>query len=341
MGYVSEVRRWIKTHGNYNDPCPGVDFDFITEDVCNYLRERAKTTKALSGVLSALKQMGMICGQVLHTSKFQQPSLQYQKLRSAVSRLHKGRRDAGLDTGVDQAIGTGRFANSLLLSGFSVFSFKYFHRIHPLHREFIVCGAMQYKSCSRFGLFNETTPLQKHLHFAAHINSYRLASTFRKTHKSNRPYSLTFPVDPSDDTDAFTVRHPAGPTMMTAGTLIHWHLRSLTHTYGNQDVNAPLFPLMARLPNRRASFAKWLREMYTLVLPIGSTIPARIRPHSNRAGWLTDHARAGTSSEHMMAHGRWKSRVAMNTYIRPLVSDLCHSSAFRYIPKSIRKKCNA
>ena len=338
LGYVSEVRRWIKTHGGSLKPCPGIDFDFDTDDVREYLGNRALTTKALSGILSALKQMGMLCGFVLHTSKFQQPSLQYQLLRHEVGNLHKARRDAGLDTGINQAVGTGKFAISQLLSAFSLFSFRQMCRLHPQHREFICQNVMQYRGCSRYGLFHYTTPKHSDLRFVEHSNCYRLSSTWRKTGKSNKPYTITYPVSAADDTDAFVVKHPSGPTMVSTGMIIHWYLRALQMHNGPPTANSLLFPLTASISNRRAAFAKWLRSMYVFVLPAGSTIPQRIRPHSNRAGWATDHVRKGTNAEAIMAHGRWSSRKAMNEYIRSLVSDLCHSSAFRYIPKVIRRQ---
>ena len=331
--YQSEVRRWIDFHNG--EPVPGIDAEFNTQGLQDYLSYRATTTKGLAGILSALKQMGMLAKFELHSSKFQQPSLMYQELQFHIHRLEKEARLQGKIKGANAAVGVGRFGNGLLLSGFSCFSYKMFKRLAPIHQECIGILSFLYRGGGgRFGLFQFTVPQHIHLTFAAHINAFRLEATWRKTHKSNTPYTITVPLDPTEDCPGFLVQHPTGPTRVTAGTLIHWYLQANDSNETTED--DPIFPIFAAAKDRRGLFTAWLRSMFTMVLPHGSTIPRRIRPHSLRAGWVNDRVRAKVPAETIMAEGRWASKAAMLTYIRAIIRDLLHSDNFRYIPKTVR-----
>jgi hypothetical protein len=333
-GYLSEINFWIKWH--YSRNVPGIHRPFDTADIQDYLRYRSSKTKGFAGILSALKQMGMHSGYTLHSSKYQQPSTQFQLLQDTIRKLKKQRRDAGLDNGINQAIGAGRFGIALLLSAFACYSFKKFLRLNQRQRENIVTLCMTYSGCMRFGLFHHAVPMQFHITFVAHTNAYRLEATWRKTHKSNRPYAITFPLQNTPDSPGFIVQHPSGPTVVTTGTIIHWYIRAAQIQPPPNNVS--FLPMLSATTNRRRMFSTWLKAMFTLVLPHGSTIPTRIRPHSGRAGWVSDRVRAQVPAETIMSEGRWASRAAMQSYIRTLIRDLCRSNNFRYIPKSVRRE---
>ena len=174
--------------------------DFDTAGMQDYLEFRAETRKGLAGVLSALKQMGMLSGFSLHSSKFQQPSTQYQQLQHTIRKLEAKRMDEGLDAGVNQAVGVGRWGGGLLMSAFSCYSYKKFKKLGKIHQECLAIFSIMYRGGGgRFGLFQYTVPHHLHLTYAAHIHAFRLEATWRKTHKSNTPYTITVPLDPTED----------------------------------------------------------------------------------------------------------------------------------------------
>ena len=333
-GYRSEVNMWIKFHGQYH--VPGIHMIFDTSDIQDYLRFRAAKTKGFAGILSALKQMGMLCGYSLHSSKYQQPSAQFQVLQHTINKLRKQRRDQGLDNGVNQAIALGKFGIGLLLSALSCYSYKQFRRLNQAHRENLTVLGMIYSGCARFGLFHYEIPKSTQITFVGHSNAYRLEATWRKTHKSNRPYSINFPLAATADSPGFVVQHPSGPTVVTTGLLIHWYTRTMEEQLLSEGTQ-PFFPTLHAQPDRRHSFSKWLKDMFKLLLPQGSAIPTRIRPHSPRAGWVCDRVRAQVPAETIMAEGRWGSRQAMQQYIRTMLRDLCRTNNFRYIAKQVRR----
>ena len=199
----------------------------------------------------------------------------------------------------------------MMLSAFACYSFKKFRRLNPRHRENIVILCMTYSGCMRFGLFHHAVPRRFQVTFVAHTNAYRLEATWRKTHKSNRPYAINVPLDSSPDSPGFIVQHPSGPTVVTTGMLIHWLIRAAPD---QQSHDSSFFPTLSTTPNRRLMFSSWLKAMFTMTLPHGSTIPARIRPHSGRAGWVSDRVRSQVPAETIMSEGRWASRAAMQSY---------------------------
>ena len=331
-GYISEVNMWIKFHEGYH--VPGIHMIFDTADIQDYLRFRSIKTKGLAGILSALKQMGMLCGYSLHSSKYQQPSAQFQVLQHTITKLKKQRRAKGLDNGVNQALTLGKFGIGLLLSALSCYSYKQFRRLNQSHRENITILCMTYSGCARFGLFNHAVPMSSHVTFVGHSSAYRLEATWRKTNKSNRPYTITFPLAATANSPGFVVQHPSGPTVVTTGLVIHWYIRTMEEQLLHAGPQ-PFFPNLHAAPDRRHLFSTWLKAMFSLLLPHGSPLPARIRPHSGRAGWVSDRVRAQAPAETIMSEGRWASRPAMQTYIRTMLRDLCRTNNFRYIPKKV------
>ena len=95
--------------------------------------------------------------------------------------------------------------------------------------------------------------------------------------------------------------------------------------------------MLARKADRRSVYQRWLRFVYTNILPEGSTLPARIRPHSARAGWATDRSRQEVPTHTILAEGRWTDERAMRKYIRTNVRDLSTSSRHRIMPAALRK----
>ena len=142
---------------------------------------------------------------------------------------------------------------------------------------------------------------------------------WRKTGKSNKEYAIAFPIDPLKESQRYSV-YVNGEIIITlsTGLLIRWYIRSV---HGNRTrPDGPFFPHMSR-PNRRTVYTTWFKTMFTLVLPMGSPLPALIKPHSPRAGWATDRAHDNTTIMAIMAEGRWKSRKTVCDYTSARESD--------------------
>ena len=232
------------------------------------------------------------------------------------ARLKKARRLAGHDAVTNEALATGNFAVTLLLSAFDVRSKRRFEKLHPTHRELIVINVMQHTGCIRFGLFRFTDILREQLMFSAHLRAQVLRATWRKTHKSNRPYSITFPMRPPPNNPArYALPGARGPTYITAGKIISWYL-DITNLK-DAPGHTPLFPCLALVTNRRAYYANWLKTVYKALLPPECNLHLRIRPHSNRAGWATDRARDNAHQPPYHPNGRTLERHQSDDQIHP------------------------
>ena len=333
--YRSEVVRWVQFHSDY-PRIPGIHEDFSERTLQNYLRYRSETCRDLSVICSKLKMMGGKCGFVLCTSKHQQPSLQYQRLRSCKLAINKTRREAGRDADTNEALGTGNLAITMVLSGYDVRSARRCRPLHALVREFITIHVMLHGGCLRFGIFRYTDILREQLEFSAIDNCHLLRTTWRKTKKSNRPYSIKFPCRPDAGNPArYVIPGTRGPTYTSVGTVITWYLQASNLL--NAPGHALLFPRSAEISDRRGAFTRWLQATYAALLPPGSNIPRRIRPHSGRAGWATDRARQNANAHTIMLEGRWSDPRAMRRYIRTSLRDLVTSARHRALPQEMKK----
>ena len=328
--YRREAVRWVQFHA----ACaiiPGIHAPFTDASLKAFLGHRSKTTKALAHITSALKMMGTVCGHILHSSRYQQPSLQYQRQRFEKAALHKMRRENGLDKAVKQALACGSFGLSILFGAFDLRSQKRMALLHPFHQMGCAIASGLHAGCGRFGLYDNTDPTREDLVFAAQDSAHHLMATWRKTKKSNRPYALRFPCKPPrNDPARYVIPGPRGPTYITAGQIWTWYLANMGLT--NAPGSTPLFPLLQECTDRRAAYCFWLRTMFTMALPVGSTIPARLSPHSMRAGWVSDQARRQVPLHTIKAQGRWESIAALQKYIHTSMRDISTSQRFRPIP---------
>lgn len=334
--YRKEAVRWIQFH-NGDRLIPGVHTPFDTNDLISFLTVRSKTTKALSAIVCKLKKMGELCSQELHSCKHQQPSLQYQRLRSAINRLRRGRRDAGLDNGNNAATAVGNFAISILLAALDCGEFLNFQSLAQLHRECLTILVMQHSGCMRFGIFRYTTITRRNLSYATQDLSWVLSTDWGKYQATTRAYTIRFPSDPGHlhPANYHVSRFPLGMQDVPAGHIIAWYVRTLGPDY---PLDAPLFPALEAFADKRSTYQRWLQHMFTLALPAGSAIPPLIRPHSARAGWATDRSRQETPTHTLLAEGRWSDRRAMRTYIRTNVRDLSANADFRRISAAARSR---
>ena len=336
--YRAEAVRWVQYHEDC-DLIPGIHTEFSTAGLQRYMRHRSETTKSIENVLTMLKKMGEKCGFVLCNTKYQQPSLQYQRLRTERLELSRTRREAGLDSETNEALATGNFAVTILFSSLDMRSQQRLMTLHPCHREFSTIFGLQHGACLRFGLFRDTDILREDIVFSAHDNSYAFRTTWRKNGKSNRPYTIKFPCKPVAGSPArYALPGARGPTYVTAGRILHWYLRGTNlHTAPGHTL---LFPKLARMGDRRAEYQKWLQFMFTSALPADAGVEAfihRIRPHSARAGWATDRTRQNVTTPTLLREGRWTDPRAMAKYVRTSLRDVVTSTRHRQISDEIKR----
>ena len=336
--YRAEVVRWVQFH----EGCtliPGIHTEFSTSGLQKYMRHRNETTKSIANVITMLKKMGEKCGFVLCNSKYQQPSLQYQRLRTERLDLARDRREAGLDTGINEALATGNLGVTILLSAFDIRSQQRFMTLHPCHREYVTIFSMQHGGCMRFGLFRDTDILVEDLIYSAHDNCYALRTTWRKNRKSNRPYTIKFPCRPPPGSPGrYALPGARGPTYVNAGRIVHWYLRSVN--LHNAPGHTLVFPRLARVGDRRAEYSKWLRFVFSSALPADPAVQSlvhRIRPHSARAGWAVDRTRQNVSVPTLLQEGRWTDPRAMAKYVRASLRDMLTSARHRQISDEIKR----
>lgn len=330
--YRDEAVRWVQFHAQC-DAIPGIHIPFTTRGVERYLSHRARSTKCLPFIKCALKAMGMVCNQELHTNAHQQPSLQYQQIQFHCAELLKARRMAGMDSVVNEALGFNNFALSRIYAAFDMRSYRRFRRCHRVHRMYACVSAMQYTGAIRFGLFAESDIMTEDISFRSMDDTYLLTTIWRKTRKSNRPYTIRFPQKPPPNHQArFVLPGRNGPTYITVGDIIEWYLRSEAEL-GN---NACMFPLLIDIEDRRANYMTWLRDVTRQAIPESAPFVHLIRPHGLRAGWATDRSRANIPAHVLAAEGRWKNVDAMLKYIRTTLEDLCSTGEYRPFTAAMR-----
>ena len=203
---------------------------------------------------------------------------------------------------------------SLVCAAFDLRSQKRMAKLHPWHQMGMAITSGLHSWCGRFGLFNDTDPVVDDLQFAAHDQAHHLMTTWRKTKKSNRPHALRVPCRPPRNSPArYVIPGLRGPSYVSAGQIWTWYLANmgLTHAPGS----SPLFPLLMQCPDRRMAYCQWLRTILALTLPEGSPLPARVSPHSMRAGWASDQTRRLVPLHTIMAQGRWESPKALRKYM--------------------------
>lgn len=330
--YRQEAVRWVQFHAEC-EAIPGIHVPFSTSGVQKYLTMRARTTKCLPSIKCALKKMGMLCGHELHTTQYQQPSIQYQQIQHTCNELMRARRAAGLDGVVNEALGYGNFELSRVLASFDVRSYRRFCRCHRVHRMYLCISNMLYTGCIRFGLFDQTDPKMEDLSFRSLDGVYLLNTTWRKTNKSNRPYSIRFPKRPPPNHSArYVVPGRHGPTYISSGDIIEWYLRSEAEL-GNDDY---LFPILRDVMNRRSHYMTWLRAVTRAAMPESAPVIHLIRPHGLRAGWATDRSRCNVPAQTLAAEGRWQDVTAMLRYIRTKLEDVLKTGSYRVMTPAMR-----
>ena len=192
---------------------------------------------------------------------------------------------------------------------------------------------MMYTGCIRFGLFDQTDPKMEDLSFRSLDEMYLLTATWRKTSKSNRPYSISFPRRPPPNHSArYVVPGRHGPTYVSSGEVIEWYVRSETEL-GNTEF---LFPLLMSVTNRRTHYMTWLRSVTRIAMPEATPFLHLIRPHGLHAGWATDRSRCDVPAQTLAAEGRWKDVTAMLRYIRTKLEDVLRTGGYRVMTSAMR-----
>ena len=238
-----------------------------------------------------------------------------------------------MDAIVNEALGYNNFVMSRIYAAFDIRSYRRFRRCHRVHRMYMCISAKMYVGCIRFGLFSDTDIMTEDIIFRAMDAMFLLSTTWRKTHKSNRPCTIRFPKKPPTNHPArFVLPGRNGPSYVTVGDIIEWYLRSEAEL----GDNACLYPLLLDVTDRRAHYMRWLREVTRAAIPESAPFIHLIRPHGLRAGWATDRSRANVPAHVLAAEGRWKNVDAMLKYVRTTLEDLCRTGNYRPLTAAMR-----
>lgn len=195
------------------------------------------------------------------TSKYQQPSLQYQVLQDHKRQLRKNRREAGLHGDTNEALATGTFVIALLLQGFDIGFEEDFARLHPSHRENATIYSTLHVGCVRFGLLNFTDPKREDVCHSNVEASFLFSGIWRKIFKSKRPFTFRIPCSPdSEFPGMYKVKLNRGRVNISTDTIFGWYLKhtNLLDAHGS----AILFPILAAQTDRRRYFV--FRQMTTI-----------------------------------------------------------------------------
>ena len=158
-----------------------------------------------------------------------------------------------MDAIVNEALGFNNFVLSRIYAAFDIRSYRRFRRCHRVHRMYMCISAKMYVGCIRFGLFSDTDIMTEDMIFRAMDAMFLLSTTWRKTHKSNRPYTIRFPKKPPTNHPArFVLPGHNGPSYVTVGDIIEWYLRSEVEL----GDNACPCPLLLDVTDRRAHYMK-------------------------------------------------------------------------------------
>ena len=181
--------------------------------------------------------------------------MQYQEIQYHTEQLLKARRLAGFDQIVNEALGYNNFALSRIYAAFDIRSYRRFRRCHRVHRMYMCICSKMYVGAIRFGLFGETDIMKEDMIFRSLDDVYLLSTIWRKTRKSNRPYTIRFPKRPPPNHPArFVLPGRNGPTYVTAGDIIEWCMRSEAEL-GDDGC---MYPLLMDITDRRTHFMTWL-----------------------------------------------------------------------------------
>ena len=338
--YVDEWKLYVAfASARFGRRVPGRDRPWQIDVVAQYLQYRSRRCNArtLEQIKSKIKHCGICYGHLLPTAKTEGPALQRLQLamvtRAIRKRLAAALRAAGKQVGPKRSMALGRVAMGLLFSAYGATSFAGFSALPQVVRCWLtVCVAMG-TGCMRFFLVRWLWQ-HAYLRWSGLDKTYRVAADWRKM-RNGGEYTVPFPVSPQYQAMYYPVYSPGGAVIgsFTAAAVLAWQVR-LT---GSSQARRLFAPDGGEAPRRSECqcFMRWsFRSLLTAGKGEVSAWVATMTPHGWRAGVAGDLHREKVRPKIIMQTGRWRSRRAMEQYIRDGLAQQLSQPTFRPIPLS-------
>ena len=290
------------------DKIPGRDVPWSLALLAEYMQWRARTCKpsTLKGIFSVLSHFGTMFGFLLPTSRDDDDSLSFRRIRNIKKQLAIDYVErTGEPDEPSRCTPLGKYSVSLLLSAYRVVSRERFEALPRQHRHHLFASVVQHAKAMRYGHFiYRQYKLQQFLRDETD-SSFTLFTDWHR-YSGRERYCLKFSAFPKEDFLWYELRDPDGTIRDTiaAATLMAWHFDELQQA-GETIVFAPVKGEITSREDRQ----KWLRESLLLALP-HSELQARqlvadVTPHSFRPGLAGDARRAGKRLDEIAIECRW------------------------------------
>ena len=321
---------------------PGKDEPWNAFLLWRYLCHRADTCKPTSvfSCISALAHLGIKCGFVLPSTKYDGNPLMYRQIKNMkreISLMYNAKVGAdGATFDVKQSTPICNPTVSLLLSALRVYGEQFFLQLNRSNRHNVAASMMQHTCGMRFGHF-----LSRAYRTTSFVRdssgSFRLMTDWHR-YSGVRSYCLEFELSPRWACLRYPVYDERGNiwVTLTAAVVMQWHFGQLRRA-GESLIFAPVEGATPSRLQRK----QWLQRSLFAALPLDEGDARRVgqlvSPHAFRAGLTSDLLQAGVAPQTIAIWCRWRLMRAMRMYAsRQELSAYRHSSAFRLITSDSR-----
>ena len=170
-----------------------------------------------------------------------------------------------------------------------------------------------------------------HLRWSGVDRTYRFAADWRKM-RNGGEYTVPFPTSPQYQAMYYPVYTARGTVVgsFTAATILGWQVKLV----GSSRARRLFSPGTDEAP-RRSECQCFVRWSFQTLLDIDKDEAASwietMSPHGWRAGIAGDLHRAGVHPKLIMRIGRWRSRRAMEQYVRDGLAQRLERPSFKAI----------
>ena len=317
------------------DKVPGRDVPWSLPLLAEYMQWRARTCKpsTLKGIFSVLSHFGTMYGFLLPTSRDDDDSLSFRRIRNIKKQLSIDYVElTGEPDEPERCTPLGKHDVSMLLSSYGVVSRERFDALPRLHRHHLFAAVAQHAKAMRYGHFLYRSYTIPQFLRDGTCGAFSLFTDWHR-YSGRERYCLRFEAFPRQDFLWYELRDPDGTIRDTiaAATLMAWHFERL-----QRDGETKVFaPVKGEITTREAR-QKWLRESLLAALPADEeqarALVADVTPHSFRPGLAGDARRAGMRLDEIAIECRWHGiRNARMYSTRTPLSAARLSAAFRMI----------
>ena len=339
--YVDEWNLYVSfARKKFGRRVPGRDRAWRMDAVAQYLQWRSRRCNArtLEQVKSKIKHCGICYGYLLPTAKTEGPALQRLQLamisKAIRKRLARALRAAGKPTGPKRSLALGRVAMGLLFSAYGATTFRGFAALPDAVAGWLtVCAAMG-TGCMRFFLVKELWQLGC-LRWSGVDSTFRFAADWRKM-KEGGPYTVPFPASPQYAAMYYPAYSAGGAVVgsFTAADVLGWRVKQV----GSARASRLFSPPGADAPRRSdlQCFMRWsFRSLLTMDRGELEALVEAMTPHGWRAGVAGDMHREGVRPKLIMRTGRWRSKRAMEQYVRDGLAQRLSQPTYRAITSAV------